>query len=175
MRAHVSTRVIFHQPADLDRYTRSKREAERNAIGVQLDEKKEDSSIFLDLPSQQHEGVLDIMTRVANDGSILIHVKHKDGKWSTPAIIPPSGSSSGVIRSRSSRWPLVTKAMKEQKATGVKTAWDNTEECDVGNLGLGPLEPSVFELIYRVTVLNGLWGELSRMVTIMVSEGFVVS
>lgn len=114
------------------------------------------------------------MTRVANDGSILIHVKHKDGKWSTPAIIPPSGSSSGVIRSRSSRWPLVTKAIKKQKATGVKTAWDNTEECDVGNLGLGPLEPSVFELIYRVTVLSGLWGELSRMVTLMVSEGFVV-
>ena len=166
----IGDRVIFHQPADLDKYTRSKREAERNAIGVQI----EDTPNLLDVFNRpQHEGVLDIMTRVANDGSILIHCKHKDSKWSSPAIIPPSGSTSGVIRLCSSRWPLVTKAIKEQKRRGSHATWDSSVDgCDSGNLGIAPLEPSVFELIYQVTVLGGLWGELSRMVTIMVSEGW---
>ena len=76
-------RVIFHQPADLDLFTRREREAERNAIGVHLAEKKEDNLSLLDVFNRPpQEGVLDIMTRVANDGSILIHVKHGDGKWS---------------------------------------------------------------------------------------------
>mmetsp|Transcript_5233 Transcript_5233/g.11858 ORF Transcript_5233/g.11858 Transcript_5233/m.11858 type:complete len:2963 (-) Transcript_5233:1016-9904(-) len=166
----ISDRVIFHQPADLDQFTRSQREAERNAIGVHFNDNEEDTSpSLLDVFNRppQHEGVLDIMTRVANDGSILIHVKHKDSKWSTPAIIPPSGSSNGVVRVCSSRWPLVTKAIKNQKQKGAHATWDSSDGCDRDNLGIAPLEPSVFELVYQVTVLSGLWGELSRMVTIM--------
>ena len=89
----------------------------------------------------------------------------------TPAIIPPSGSSNGVIRVSSSRWPLVTKAIKQHKQKPGKAAWEITakDSCEAGkNLGLAPLDPSVFELIYQVTMLSGLWGELSRMVTITV-------
>ena len=33
----ICDKVIFHQPADLDRQARAKREAERNALGAQLD------------------------------------------------------------------------------------------------------------------------------------------
>ncbi|KAL7555190.1 hypothetical protein ACHAWF_018839 [Thalassiosira exigua] len=172
MRERIKDRVIFHQPADLDLITRSRREAERNAIGVQIDEKEEDGPSLLDIFNRpQHEGVLDIMTKVANDGSILINVKHKDGKWSTPAIIPPSGSSTGVLRVCSSRWPSVTKAIqvKERRTSQNHATWDKSsaDGCDLNNLGIAPLEPSVFELIYQVTVLSGPWGELgSRMVTI---------
>lgn len=171
----ISDKVIFHQPVDLSWHDRSKRELERNAIGAQLDNKKEDSSNLLDIFNRppQHEGILDIMTTVANDGSILVYVKHKDGKWSTPAIIPPTGSSNGVIRVSTSRWPLVTKSIREKRGSYV-TSWQNND-CDAGNLGLAPLDPQTFELIYQVTVLSGLWGELSRMVTIMVSEFVVVS
>lgn len=162
--------VIFHQPADQDPRERSKREAERNVIGVHLDEKKEEEGSFLDVLNRppQNEGVLDIMTRVANDGSILIHVKFRDGRWSTPAIVPPSGRSNGVFRACSSRWPFITKAIKECKQKGEHSAWADGG-CDTGKLGIAPLEPSVYELIYQVTVLPGLWGELSRMVTVMVS------
>ena len=62
----ISSKVIFHQPADLDRHARAKREAERNAIGVQLDAKKgETIPNLLDIfnLSSRDEGVLDIMTR----------------------------------------------------------------------------------------------------------------
>jgi len=154
----MSDKVIFHQPADLDQFTRAKREAERNTIGAHLDEKEKSGGGLLDmfnLPLQQ-EGILDIMTTVANDGSILINVKYKDGKWSTPAIIPPSGRANGALRAESSRWPLVTKAVNE-KRKGYRV---------VDNSGLSPNDPTVFELIYQVTTLSGLWGELSRMVTI---------
>ena len=165
--------IIFHQPADIDMFTRSKREAERNAIGaIHSGDKKDDDngSNLLDIFNRpQQEGVLDIMMATANDGSILIHVKQCDGKWSSPAIIPPSGNSNGVIRCFSSRWPQVTKAMKEQRRAGYST-WSSSDTSDEGNLGVAPLEPSVMELIYQVNVLDGLWGELSRMVTITVSE-----
>ena len=154
----ISDKVVFHQPADLDQFARAKMEAERNTIGAHLDEKKKSGGGLLDmfnLPLQQ-EGILDIMTTVANDGSILINVKYKDGKWSTPVIIPPSGSANGAIRAVSSRWPLVTKAInKKHKGNRV-----------IATSGLTPNDPSVFELIYQVTTLSGLWGELSRMVTI---------
>ena len=167
--------IIFHQPADIDIFTRSKREAERNAIGaIHLGDKKDDDkngSNLLDIFNRpQQEGFLDIMMATANDGSILIHVKQYDGKWSTPAIIPPSGNSNGVIRCFSSRWPQVTKAMKEQRRAGAYSTWSSSDTSDQGNLGMAPLEPSMMELIYQVNVLDGLWGELSRMVTITVSE-----
>lgn len=103
--------------------------------------------------------------RVANDGSILVYVKVKDGKWSTPAIIPPSGSSFGVIRLCSSRWPLVTRAIKEQRRK--ENVRGDTDGSNVNNLGIAPLEPTVYELIYQVNVISGIWGELSRMVTII--------
>jgi hypothetical protein len=152
----ISESVIFHQPADLDRQTRSKREAERNVVGVHLDVNR-----------PQHQGVLDIMSSISSDGSILIHVKIKDGKYSSAAIIPPSGSSNGVIRACSSRWPIVTNTIKGQTPRNGVQAWGSSDGCNP-NIGIAPLEPTVFELIYNVT---GLWGELSRMVTITVSEG----
>lgn len=108
-------------------------------------------------------------------GSILINVKCNDGRWSTPAIIPPSGSSNGVIRVHSSRWPQVTSAIKKQKLKGSRSAASNNSYIGddafhlgshSGNLGMAPLEPSVYELIYQVTVLSGLWGELSRILTV---------
>lgn len=154
----LSDKVIFHQPADLDQFTRAKKEAERNTIGAQLDENETSGRGFLDmfnLPFQQ-EGILDIMTTVANDGSILINVKCRDGSWSTPAIIPPSGRANGAIRAESSRWPLVKKAVNG-KLNGQQVI-DSSEYF--------PNDPTVFELIYQVTTLSGLWGELSRMVTI---------
>jgi hypothetical protein len=152
----ISGKVIFHQPADLDQFTRAKREAERNTIGAHLDVKEKPGGGLLDVFNLQQEGILDIMTTVANDGSILINVKYKDGKWSTPVIIPPSGSANGAIRALSSRWPLVTKAINEKRRRIRGTA----------NSGSPPLDPSVFDLIYQITTLSGLWGELSRMVTI---------
>ena len=156
--ADSNDKVIFHQPADLDQFTRAKREAERNTIGAHLDEKEKSGGGLLDmfnLPLQQ-EGILDIMTTVANDGSILINVKYKDGKWSEPAIIPPSGRANGAIRAESSRWPLVTKAIKERRK--------NNRVIETSGISLN--DPSVFELIYQVSTLSGLWGELSRIVTI---------
>jgi len=158
---HICNKLIFHQPEDLDLYTRSKREAERNSIGIVI---KEDGPNLLDMfNGSQQEGVLDIMTTVANDGSILIYVKYKDGKWSTPAIIPPSGAATGCIRLCSSRWPQVTKAKRQSSEY---YTWQSTSDTSESKLGIAPLEPTVFELIYQVTVLKGLWGELSRIVTI---------
>ena len=154
---------IFHQPEDLDHLTRSKREAGRNTIGIDLDDRKGDGSNILDMFNRpQQDGFLDIMTRVANDGSILIHVKLGDGKWSTPAIIPPSGSGSGVIRVCSSRWPKVTRE-KQTSAYSPKGMLPAQGK----NVGIAPLDSTVFELVYLVTVLSGLWGELSRMVNMM--------
>lgn len=156
-----SNGISFHQPVDLDGETRLTLEAERNAIGVNLDEKKESNLLDAFSRPYQQQGVLDILSNIANDGSIIIHVKLKDGKYSAPAIIPPTGSANGVLRVTSSRWPRVTKAMKHKQKRPHST-WANSGEHDQG---LAPLEPNVYELIYQVTVLTGLW-DCSRIVTV---------
>ncbi|KAL7473779.1 hypothetical protein ACHAXS_014457 [Conticribra weissflogii] len=173
--SEISEGLIFHQPADLDKLTRTRKEAERNTIGVHLKEREHDGSL-LDIfnRSIHQDGILDIMTAVANDGSILISVKCMDGRWSSPAIIPPSGSSNGVIRMSSSRWPTLTTFIGRTRQKGTHLDVTNRKGQDVLNVGtvdpirfgMAPLEPTVFELCYQVTMLPGMWGELSRMLTI---------
>jgi len=76
----ISEGLIFHQPADLDKFTRTQKEAERNTIGVHLEEREHEGSL-LDIFNRpiHKDGILDIMTAVANDGSTLISVKCMDG------------------------------------------------------------------------------------------------
>jgi len=171
----ISEGLIFHQPADLDKFTRTQKEAERNTIGVHLEEREHEGSLLdiFNRPIHQ-DGILDIMTAVANDGSTLISVKCMDGRWSTPAIIPPSGSSNGVIRTSSSRWPALTTFIRRNKQKWSHLEVKNRQGHDDLNagtvdpikFGMAPLEPNVFELCYQVTMLPGMWGELSRMLTI---------
>lgn len=158
--------IAFHHPVDVDRDTRVKQEAARNAVGSQLDNQKADSTPnLLDVFNQKDQGLLDVLTKVANDGSLLLYVKLNDGKWSSPAVIPASGRCNGVIQCSRSRWPAVTESINSQT---LNTGWSTTNgSLDDVKLCIAPLEPEVHELIYKTTLLDGPWGELTRLITFL--------
>lgn len=158
--------IAFHHPVDVDRDTRVKQEAARNAVGSQLDNQKADNTPnLLDVFNQKDKGLLDVLTKVANDGSLLLYVKLHDGKWSSPAVIPASGRCNGVIQCSRSRWPAVTESINSQT---LNAGWSTTNgSLDDKKLCMAPLESEVYELIYNATLLDGPWGELTRLITFL--------
>ena len=158
--------IAFHHPVDVDRDTRVKQEAARNAVGSQLDNQKADNTPnLLDVFNQKDKGLLDVLTKVANDGSLLLYVKLHDGKWSSPAVIPASGRCNGVIQCSRSRWPAVTETINSQT---LNAGWSTTNgSLDDSKMCMAPLESDVYELIYNATLLDGPWGELTRMITFL--------
>lgn len=99
-----------------------------------------------------------------------LFLKVGDSSWSSPAVIPSSGASHGIIRIPASRWPSLL------KSTDIK---DNNGAIITGNglsvgvkgpskikLERGSLSSSCFDLSYRITAIEGLWGDYSRLLVI---------
>ena len=106
------------------------------------------------------------------DVLMKISIKCRDSRWSVPATIPPTGSSHGVIRVVSSRWPALTQNNSEfEQDTGEIHRKD--KQLEVTENDTFPrhtyrkpcLDPSLMELCYSIDDLEGDWGEFSRLMT----------
>jgi hypothetical protein len=121
------------------------------------------------------EAGVDVKDIADQDGIIKIAIKSGDGKWSTPATIPPTGTCHGVMRALASRWPTVTKAyssssLKEEEAA---ISANEKELRAQGNTGIPPyqlkkasLSPGLMELCYTVSDIEGDWGDFSRSMVV---------
>ena len=159
--------LVFHQPV-VDASARARKEAERNAIGLKIGEASDIE--VSDKNAASRRGLLDVATVFADDGSLEICVKIGDSLFSTPAIIPPSGNAHGVLRCVASRWPRVTKKLgfvKERNQNKIKKKYNEVAETEIGDpsakYDVGSLSSRCFELSYQVSVLDGVWGEFSRL------------
>lgn len=161
-----SSSFLFHQPI-IDAYSRAAKEAERNAIGLKLG-----NSLKSNEKTKKTSGLLDAATMLTDDGSLKIYLKCGDGQWSSPALIPPSGNSHGVLKVQASRWPNVTKSIGET-ASFQKNAIDNhvLSETTIADKAIniiytdGSLSPTCHELIYQISGLDGVWGQYTRLLT----------
>jgi len=148
---------VFHQPIK-DAFSREKKKIKQNW-------RKENSKENL-----YHN---------VNDDNLKIAIKCSDGKWSSPAEIPDSGSCYGVIRVLASRWPKLTQrngVTLPQTLPNSHAAKRNsysvqnrTINCDFRP---GCLAADLYELCYTVSDVDGKWGEFSR--SMEVSPRFLV-
>jgi len=97
-----------------------------------------------------------------NDLPIRICVRCQDGRWGVPITVPTSGNGHGVIRLYASRWRLLVE--NEQENSG---GLSKSKKEESSSLFLkGCVSPGAFDLSYHVSVLQGAWGEVSRLLTI---------
>jgi hypothetical protein len=149
----------FHQPLE-DSFSREQRNLRRKRKGKRRGKGKEGDNGRKDDET---------LTKVA--------IKCGDGKWSLPATIPDNGTSHGVLRVLSSRWPALTRArgsaedqsqhgngkMQQNVASKTSSPYTFRSSC---------LDPDLFELCYTVSDVEGEWGELSR--SMVVSPRFLL-
>ena len=105
---------------------------------------------------------------------LKIAFKCGDGKWSAPATIPDAGTSHGVIRVLSSRWPVLTRTRGSvlENAPGESSGHETGLETSLHTYHSACLDPDLFELCYTVSDVEGEWGEFSR--SMVVSPRFFV-
>lgn len=114
-------------------------------------------------------------TGSTRDVPIKLAIKCGDGKWSSPIIIPDTGTSFGVIKVLASRWPHLAKDCASKQASNVVV---KRREFSAGELPqniifkTGSLASDLFELCYAVSDVEGEWGEFSR--TVEFSPRFVL-
>ena len=162
-----SSSFLFHQPI-IDAYSRAAKEAERNAIGLKLG-----NSLEANGKTNKSSGLLDAATMLTDDGSLKLHLKCGDGQWSSPALIPPSGNSHGVLKLQASRWPKVTKGTGEIASFQKNTPDQHVlSETTIAHKSIsiiytdGSLSPTCHELIYQISGLDGVWGQYTRLLTL---------
>ena len=104
-----------------------------------------------------------------DDTEAKIAVKKADGKWSFPASIPSTGTCYGAVRVVSSRWPSVTKVSPSSPTPTRQGVSVLSSPQEKGAASMSPyifrkssLDPELSELCYKVTDLEGEWGEFSR-------------
>lgn len=147
----------FHQPLK-DSFSREqrrlRRKGKKHGSGAETDEDRD------------HEGLMKVA------------IKCGDGKWSLPAKIPDSGTSHGVVRVLSSRWPALTRARGLTEDSAGDTPGYEMKSNNYGGSASkylyksACLDPDLFELCYTVTDVEGEWGEFSR--SMVVSPRFMV-
>ena len=114
---------------------------------------------------------------------IRICIRCGDGRWSVPIVIPPSGIGHGIIRLYSSRWRCLleqnTDSLKQNlifqglksKSSHDLQSYHNQNPPDP-KFAKGWLNPGAYDLSYRISNLNGPWGEVSRL--LIISSRFLV-
>jgi hypothetical protein len=147
--------IAFHQPVlDLDA-------RRRNAKQNDPSQKNQSDS--------KSNNFLDVATELVNEDSLKIYLKIRDGSWSKPALIPTNGAGHGIVKVYSSRWPAITKKMSHRKSRrkGAEIVSNSlaagTEGSSKVKFSSGCLSPSCYELSYQVSVIEGQWGEFSRL------------
>ncbi len=149
--------IAFHQPV-IDIGTREQKNIKRrNKIDLTNNASNESKSL------------LDVATEIIDEDCLKIHFKIRDGSWSKPAIIPVHGVGHGIVKLHSSRWPEVSKntSPRKRRQKGVNILSNSlaagTEGPSKIQFSSGCLSPSCYELSYQVSVIEGSWGEFSRL------------
>lgn len=149
--------IAFHQPV-IDVITRDQKNVKRmQTNGKQGNLINRDSKRFLD-----------VATDIVNEDCLKIHFKVLDGTWSSPAIIPSNGPGHGIIKVHSSRWPEISKLSSEKRpqksanilSNSLAAGTDGPSKVQFSN---GSLGTRCYELSYQISVLEGSWGEFSRL------------
>ena len=112
---------------------------------------------------------------IGDDVSIKISIKVGDGIFSSPITIPPNGNSYGMVRCSASRWPQLTGDMDFEKDNFIKVkgmngndVTINTDSCSQRKeaYSIGALRPNGYDFTFHVSVLDGIWGEFSRLLIV---------
>ena len=161
----------FHHPV-VDSFSMAKRKLKhrKKSRSQRVDKGTQESTDF----KEGIEG--DERSQKSKDDEIFkISVKVGDGRWSVPAPVSSSGTSRGIVKVFSSRWPNLTKAL------GTSKDLQETFKCSEFHQDNGktpycfdsaPLSPTLYELVYNVSEMEGEWGEFSRLM--LVSARFSV-
>ncbi len=110
---------------------------------------------------------LDVLPESDKEESLKVCFKVDDSAWSTPAVIPYSGTTHGILRIPASRWPamshsLTTNHRYKSKVTGNSQS-STTEGISKVTFKNGCLSPRCFDISYQVSSIEGQWGEHSRL------------
>ncbi len=110
----------------------------------------------------------DTASESESDHTMKFHFKVGDGGWSPPAIIPANGAAHGILRIPTSRWPSLAKSEEEHRDTVI-----TGNSMAVGVTGLttvncqeGSLSSKCFDVCYRVSPIEGQWGDHSRLLVL---------
>lgn len=111
-------------------------------------------------------GFFDLASEYSNNDPIQVCCKVGDGRWSTPIIIPPNGSGHGVIRVYGSRWPLIVEDSSTcdyEKPSDNKILSESLDDLPPHTLSKGCLKLEAYDFSYHISILEGSWGEVSRL------------
>lgn len=138
--------ILFHQPCNDLNARKITKDIDRSVIGG-----RDDTSSF-DESHYNHR----------------IFLKILDGKWSSSIEIPRvSTAVDGFIRVRGSRWPqLNSKSPRRGEINPVGSPASVPTGQPVSVYNYATLDPSCYELSYRISILDGPWGELTKMLTV---------
>ena len=147
----------FHQPVN-DSFSREQRKIAKKKKGNRRQQTEEEDKE---------------KDKVDNDASVKVSIKNGDGRWSVPVSLPPTGTCHGVVRVLASRWPALTKLSKRVEdddssdsmasVVGSKT---HRSTSPPARFDKACLSPSMFELCYSASEVEGDWGEFSRCMRI---------
>lgn len=111
----------------------------------------------------------------SNDTPLKLALKYGDGTWSSTITIPMTGTSYGIVKVLSTRWPsLATSHSCKSRGNVIvkKTANQHGEKRKDIEFKCGSLTLDLFELCYVISDAESEWGDFSR--TVEVSPRFVV-
>ncbi|CAB9511549.1 Putative vacuolar protein sorting-associated protein [Seminavis robusta] len=109
---------------------------------------------------------------VQTNSTYSISVRCGDGRWSVPATVASIGSSHGTLQVFASRWPSLTNILASSPVGNLggmgSTAQDPSKHTAVASheYGMAPLKPTLYELSYQVSDIEGEWGDFSRHVLV---------
>lgn len=147
----------FHQPVQ-DSFSREQRKLARKNKGTRRQQSQEDE--------KEKE-------KPDSDTPLKVSIKNGGGRWSIPVSLPPSGTCHGVVRVLASRWPGLTKILKHfedddlsDSMASASSAWNKQRDAYGPRFESACLNPSMFELCYSASEVEGDWGEFSRCLTV---------
>ena len=103
-----------------------------------------------------------------DQGYHKVFLKILDGKWSSPIEIPQLNTTAdGVIRVLGSRWPqLTSKNPRRDDVNPIGHPASVPTGLPVSVYNYATLDPRCYEISYRVSTLDGPWGELTKLLTV---------
>ena len=110
----------------------------------------------------------DIEPESDDDNPLMFYFKINDSRWSSPALVPSNGPAHGILRIPAARWPALVKS--KEKITE-PTFYGNSLSAGFPGLSTvkfnaGSLSSKAFDVCYRVTPIEGQWGDHSRILVL---------
>jgi hypothetical protein len=137
--------ILFHQPCNDLKVRKATKEIDHSIVRG-----RDDKSLF----EEAH-----------NNRKICLKIL--DGKWSSSIEISHDTATDGVIRVPGSRWPqLNAKSPRRSEVNPVGSPASVPTGQPVSVYNYAVLDPRCYELSYRISTLDGPWGDLTKMLTV---------